>query len=184
MGVTVFAGMLLGKRLELLPSWFPKRPSLEIPVNPDAADAEPEIGEVTAAAQTLGRWIQVLSASGDAAIETVFAGPLGRGIGSGDELRSHLAGGAPCSLVERVEVLPHGAPTVASSCQLVWVCTGDGPLLIGVGWDQAGIHRKAFAANQPFLNTAAHHDLEDMTERIAIPEAAVARERHRHCGGG
>jgi hypothetical protein len=72
-GVTVFAGMLLGKRLDLLPSWFPKCPSLEILVNPDAADAEPEIGEVTAAAQTLGRRIQVLSASGDAAIETAFA---------------------------------------------------------------------------------------------------------------
>jgi hypothetical protein len=42
--------MLLGKRLELLHEWFPRRLSLEILVNPDAADAEPEIGEVTAPA--------------------------------------------------------------------------------------------------------------------------------------
>jgi putative ABC transport system substrate-binding protein len=53
---------------------------LEILVNPDAADAEPEIGEVTAAAQTLGQRIQVLSASGDAAIETAFATLAERGV--------------------------------------------------------------------------------------------------------
>jgi putative ABC transport system substrate-binding protein len=53
---------------------------LEILVNPDAADAEPEIGEVTAAAETLGQRIQVLSASGDAAIETAFATLAERGV--------------------------------------------------------------------------------------------------------
>jgi putative tryptophan/tyrosine transport system substrate-binding protein len=53
---------------------------LEILVNPDAADAEPGIGEVTAAAQTLGQRIQVLSASGDAAIETAFATLAERGV--------------------------------------------------------------------------------------------------------
>ncbi len=65
--------MLLGKRLELLHELVPKASIIGILVNPDAADAEPEIGEVTAAAQTLGQRIQVLSASGDAAIETAFA---------------------------------------------------------------------------------------------------------------
>jgi hypothetical protein len=62
--------MLLGKRLELLHELVPKASIIGILVNPDAADAEPEIGEVTAAAQTLGQRIQGLSASGDAAIET------------------------------------------------------------------------------------------------------------------
>jgi putative ABC transport system substrate-binding protein len=71
-GVTVFAGMLLGKRLELLHELVPKASIIGILVNPDAADAEPEIGEVRAAAQTLGQRIQVLSTSGDAAIETAF----------------------------------------------------------------------------------------------------------------
>jgi hypothetical protein len=45
--------MLLGKRLELLHELVPKASIIGILVNPDAADAEPEIGEVTAAAQTL-----------------------------------------------------------------------------------------------------------------------------------
>ena len=53
---------------------------MEILVNPDAADTEHEIGEVTAAAQTLGQRIQVLSASGDAAIETAFATLAERGV--------------------------------------------------------------------------------------------------------
>jgi putative ABC transport system substrate-binding protein len=55
--------MLLGKRLELLHELVPKASIIGILVNPDAADAEPEIGEVTAAAQTLGQRIQVLSAT-------------------------------------------------------------------------------------------------------------------------
>jgi len=72
--------MLLGKRLELLHELVPKASIIGILVNPDAADAEPEIGEVTAAAQTLGQRIQVLSASGDAAIETAFATLAERGV--------------------------------------------------------------------------------------------------------
>jgi hypothetical protein len=107
-------------------------------------------------------------------VSFVRASPLSRGIGSGDELRRHLAGGTPSSLIESVEVLPHGAPIGGEVLPVRAFCTGDGPLLISVRGDQAGVHRKSFAAYQPFLNTAAHHGLEDMPERFAIPEATMA----------
>jgi len=53
------------------------------------------------------------------------------------------------------------------------LCAGDRPLLVGVRGDQAGIHRKSLAANEPFLDTAADHGLENMSERIAVTKAAM-----------
>jgi len=54
------------------------------------------------------------------------------------------------------------------------LCAGDRPLLVSVGGYQAGVHRKSLAADKPFLNTAAHHRLKDMPERIAVAKAAMA----------
>src|SRR6266481_4770644 len=107
-------------------------------------------------------------------MSSVSTSPLCCGIGSGDELRYGLAGGTPCGIVKRVEIFPHRAATRREAAPVDGLSAGDGSLLVGVGGDQAGIHRKSFATNQPFLNTAAHHSLEDIPERIAIPEATMA----------
>lgn len=78
-----------------------------------------------------------------------------RRIGLGDELRHRLAGRAPCGLVQGVEILPHGAPAGGEATPVSVLCAGDRPLLVGVGGDQAGVHRKSLAADKPLLDTAA-----------------------------
>ena len=52
---------------------------------------------------------RVVRGVGEEGVALVGAGPLGGGVGAGDELRLHLAGGAPGRVVERVEVLPDRA---------------------------------------------------------------------------
>ena len=47
-------------------------------------------------------------------------------------------------------------------------------LLVGIGLDQAGIDRKAFAADQPLVHAAPHHRLEQVAEEIALAKAAMA----------
>src|SRR5256885_124690 len=75
-------------------------------------------------------------------------------------------------------LFPWARPTNPAKGPIRMLCTGDRPLLVGVGRDQAGVHRKSFAADQSFLDTAAHHRLEDMPERIAVakPTVTVLRE--------
>jgi len=46
-------------------------------------------------------------------------------------------------------------------------------LLVGIGLDQAGVHGKAFSADQPLVHAALHHRLEQVTEQVALTEAAV-----------
>ena len=46
-------------------------------------------------------------------------------------------------------------------------------VLVGVGRDQAGIDRKAFAADQTFVDAASHDRLEQAPQEIALAEAAV-----------
>jgi hypothetical protein len=76
-------------------------------------------------------------------------------------------------LIKQVEILAHGASTGGEAMPVGMLCTGDRPLLVGVRGDQAGIHRKSLAANKPFLDTAADHGLENMSEHIAVTKAAM-----------
>ncbi len=50
-------------------------------------------------------------------------------------------------------------------------------LLVGVGLDQAGIHRETLAADQPLGHAPAHDALKEVAQNIAVPEAAVAIAR-------
>ena len=47
-------------------------------------------------------------------------------------------------------------------------------LLVGVGRNQAGVHREALAANQTFLNATADDGFKNMPESVAFSEAAGA----------
>jgi len=52
-------------------------------------------------------------------------------------------------------------------------------LLVGVRRDQAGVHRKAFTADQPFLDRPANDRLKHMAEGVTLPEASMAVLRER-----
>jgi hypothetical protein len=56
---------------------------------------------------------------------------------------------------------------------------GDRPLPIGIRLDQAGINGKAFTPDQTLGDAARHHILEQVSEEVALREAAmpVLRER-------
>ena len=40
--------------------------------------------------------------------------------------------------------------------------------------DDAGVDREGFAPDDPFLNAARHHGLEQLAQKIALAKAAVA----------
>lgn len=103
-----------------------------------------------------------------------WAHPLRSWIGPRDELWHGFAGRAPGGFVERVEILPH-RPACGGECPPIRVLrTGNRTMFVGVGWDQAGIHREALATNQVLFETAAYHCLEDMPERTTLTKAAMA----------
>ena len=77
-----------------------------------------------------------------------------------------------CGLVQSAKILPHST-TAGETSPVCMLCAGDGPLLVGISRDQASIYRKSLAADQPLLDTSAHHRFEDMPERIAVAEPTV-----------
>jgi hypothetical protein len=54
---------------------------------------------------------------------------------------------------------------------------GDRSLFAGIGDDQTGIDREAFAADQLRGNARLHHALEHVSENIAVAEALIASAR-------
>jgi hypothetical protein len=55
---------------------------------------------------------------------------------------------------------------------------GNRSLLVGVGRDQARVHRESFTADKTFVQTSLHDSLKQVPQDIALPEPAmtVARE--------
>jgi len=70
-GVTIFGMMAAGKRLELLRQLMPKAGTIAYLMNPNNPNWE--LGNVQAAARSLGQQILVLNAGGDREIDTAFA---------------------------------------------------------------------------------------------------------------
>jgi putative ABC transport system substrate-binding protein len=70
-GVTIFGMMAVGKRLELLRQLMPKAGTIAYLMNP--SNPNWELGNVQAAAQSLGQQILVLNADSDREIDTAFA---------------------------------------------------------------------------------------------------------------
>src|SRR6185312_9811389 len=82
-------------------------------------------------------------------------------------------------MVQRREILLHGAAGCRRIDLLLPLGAGDRPLTIGVGFDQARIDRKSFDADQPCPYAGLHDALEDATEEIALPKTLVAGTRER-----
>ena len=72
-GVTVLAGPLGAKRLELLRELVPKAASVGLLVNPNNTNSEPETADVQAGARTIGLKAHILEASNSEEIEKAFA---------------------------------------------------------------------------------------------------------------
>jgi hypothetical protein len=106
-------------------------------------------------------------------------GPLRRRIGRRDELRRHLAGRTEGRIIEGRQVLLHRPGRCLKIAILVPLFARDRPLLVGVGHDQAGIDRKALAADQASRDAPLHHMLEHAPEDIAVAKALVAGARER-----
>jgi putative tryptophan/tyrosine transport system substrate-binding protein len=72
-GLSNFMNLLGAKRLELLAETVPHANALALLVNPNNPNAEPDIRSLGAAAQALGRRIEVLKAANEGDLETAFA---------------------------------------------------------------------------------------------------------------
>ena len=116
---------------------------------------------------------QVVGGVGEEGVPLQRAGPLRRRIGPRDELRLHLARRAPGGIVQRVEILLHRAAGLGHRLPVDRFRPFRRALLVGVGPDQAGVDREAFAADQPFLDAAPHRRLEQLAQQIAVAEAAM-----------
>jgi putative tryptophan/tyrosine transport system substrate-binding protein len=109
-GVSYFSNVLFAKRLQLLHELVPTAAVLALLVNPKNPNAEPDAREAQAAADALGRQLQVLTASTDQDLETAFDAIVQRRIGG-------LIVGVDPVFVDRREKLPalaarNGVPVI------------------------------------------------------------------------
>ena len=98
-GVTYFSNLLFAKRLQLLHEFVPAAAALALLVNPKNPNAEPDAREAQAAADALGRRLEVLTASTEGDLETAFAAMVQQHIGG-------LLLGVDPVFVDRPETLP------------------------------------------------------------------------------
>jgi putative ABC transport system substrate-binding protein len=93
-GVVFIAGTLGAKRLELLRQFVPKATKIAMLVHPDTPETEAERKDVQAAAQAIGRQLDVLEVRSAGEVETAFAMLVSRQadallIGSGTFMANH-----------------------------------------------------------------------------------------------
>ena len=103
---------------------------------------------------------QVVVGVGEEGMAFVSAGPLCGRIRPGDELRYRLAGCAPGSLIQGIEIFPDGSARPGNGLSVNIVRPSSRALLVGIGGNQAGIDRKSGPLNQSFCHAAPDHGLE------------------------
>jgi putative ABC transport system substrate-binding protein len=81
-GLSNFMNLLSAKRLELLSETVPNANAIALLVNPKNPNAEPDIRTLRAAAQALGRRIEVLKATSETDLETAFAAIMEQRLGA------------------------------------------------------------------------------------------------------
>jgi putative tryptophan/tyrosine transport system substrate-binding protein len=81
-GLSNFMNLLAAKRLEVLSETVPNANALALLVNPNNPNADPDTKNLQAAAQALGRRIEVLRAASEAELETAFAGMTQQRLGA------------------------------------------------------------------------------------------------------
>jgi hypothetical protein len=101
---------------------------------------------------------QVVGGIGEEGVALVGTGPRGR-VGRRDELRCDRARCAERRIIERSQILLHSPSGVCIGMPLF---PRRRALLVGVGSDQAGVDRKALAADQPLVQATLQHCLEQV----------------------
>jgi hypothetical protein len=114
---------------------------------------------------------QVVDRIGEERRPAVHRDPPRRGIGRRGELRPHLGCGAERGIIEDGEIFLDRATARARRQTRR---TSDPGALADVSPDQAGVDGKAFAADQPFVDAALQHGLEQPPQQVTLSEAAMA----------
>ena len=81
-GLSNFMNLISAKRLELLSEILPNANAMALLVNPKNPNAEPDTRTLRAAAQALGRRIEVLKATSETDLETAFAAIMEQRLGA------------------------------------------------------------------------------------------------------
>jgi putative tryptophan/tyrosine transport system substrate-binding protein len=81
-GLSNFMNLLAAKRLKVLCATVPNANALALLVNPNNPNADPDTKNLQAAAQALGRRIEVLRAASEAELETAFAAMMEQRLGA------------------------------------------------------------------------------------------------------
>jgi hypothetical protein len=117
---------------------------------------------------------QVVGGVAEKSRATGRTGPLGGRIGQRDALAVGLEPAAGF-LVDPIEILAHGTRGLGGiEPALRPVGSRHGAVATGIGLDHAGVDRKAFATDQSLGDAALQDGLEQVSERIAVAEAAVS----------
>jgi putative ABC transport system substrate-binding protein len=111
-GVSQFANVLEGKRLELLHELLPAANAIGFLINPNSPNADSQIRDAREAARTFGLKLAILNASGERDFETAFASLVQQGIGA------LLLGADPLFFSRRDQLVSlaarHAIPTIYS----------------------------------------------------------------------
>lgn len=120
---------------------------------------------------------QIVGGVGEEGVTLVRSGPLRRRIGARDELRRDLTGRPESGVIQRCEILADRSTSPGAKIVGAPRVTRNGALFVGIGSDEARVHRKPVAAHQAFAQAAFHHGLEEVPQDVALPEPAMAVAR-------
>ena len=92
----------------------------------------------------------------------------------GRELGLNLARCSECGLIQRLEILAHGARCIGRvDARRVPLFLRRRVLFVCIRLDQAGIDCHTLPADQTFLDAAGNGRLEQMTQQFALAETAM-----------
>ena len=114
---------------------------------------------------------QIVGAVSEEGEATIGAGSARRRVGDREELGGDRGCATERCLIEHREILAH---RVAGGVGRQALAARHRTLAVGIGLDQAGIDRKALAADQPLGDAARDGRLEQLAQQIAVTQAAVA----------
>jgi hypothetical protein len=104
----------------------------------------------------------------------VRARPLGRRIGSRDELRRHRRRRPKRRIVQSRKIFARGADRILLDLLRLPVLARNRALLVRVRGDEAGVDRKSIGADQALGDTALHHALKKAAQHVALAKAPVS----------
>lgn len=100
--------------------------------------------------------------------------PLACRVGMGCELGLYLAGSAERLVVQNFEIFPDSPRRIIRIDTLrVPLFLGRRVLLVGIGFNQAGIHGEALAADQPLFHATLDSHLEHVAQQVTLAKPTM-----------